>query len=482
MARRGGREDGSLSATPPASYQDSEPSPPTSFSSDKENRSARGLQLKKRKSGGLAAPPISSASNKKRRVSEQMPELSQSTHQRRLRQIIDTDYYDPDQDPEERRAVRKGIRDLASNLNESRAEFIQVESNGLFQTVEKANEYFKKVKQTSDATLDSRLLVTAADLSYKRTAQASLGNNVAGVDLDEFVSKCISFMQSEPAGTAPTPTQSNRRSSGHPSQRAAVDSDDDDEPFNWDYLGRHACYPNNLKPSLSGFLLGPLSVQKRVRQQTQRRARERIDPSQLIRPNDVKAADLGKQETETLTTMCTNIRATLVKIQQEREASAQAELSTMSGASEVEAFEVMDKHGISNTGGVPLFPFCINPRSFGQSVENLFYVSFLVRDGSIGLAMDWNTLPTLSMLCLICLLLSELFLEASHLTCYQKVPSTPMPPSEAREQGIQKHQAIFGLDFDTWTQLIETFDIKDPLIPHRDDEAEGIPSTGRWHT
>ncbi|OAL73420.1 nuclear protein Qri2/Nse4 [Trichophyton violaceum] len=444
-----------LSTTPSASDQDSEPSPPTSFSSDKENRSARALQVKKRRSGCLTAPPMSSASNKKRRVSEQLPEQSQSTHQRRLRQVVDTDFYDPDQDPEERRAVRKGLRDLASNLNDSRSEFIQLESNGILQTVEKANDLFKKVKQTSDATIDSRLLVTAADLSYKRTAQACLGNNVAGIDVDEFVSKCISYMRRETSSALPTPTQSNRRSSGHPSQRAA-DSDDEEEPFNWDYLGRNACFPNNLKPSISGFLLGPLSVQKRIRQLTQRRARERIDPSQLVRPNDLKATDLGKQEEATLTTMCTDIRAKLVEIQLQRESLAREELSKMGDVTEAEAIAVMGKHGISDNGGIPLFQFCINPRSFGQSVENMFYVSFLVRDGSIGVSMDGNNLPTL-------------------------LPSQPLLPSEAREQGIQKHQAVFGLDFDTWAQLIETFDIKAPLIPHRNDEAHQAPSTGRWH-
>ncbi|EFE42828.1 nuclear protein Qri2/Nse4, putative [Trichophyton verrucosum HKI 0517] len=263
-------------------------------------------------------------------------------------------------------------------------------------------------------------------------------------------------MRRETSSALPTPTQSNRRSSGHPSQRAA-DSDDEEEPFNWDYLGRNACFPNNLKPSISGFLLGPLSVQKRVRQLTQRRARERIDPSQLVRPNDLKATDLGKQEEATLTTMCTDIRAKLVEIQLQRESLAREELSKMGDATEAEAIAVMSKHGISDNGGIPLFQFCINPRSFGQSVENMFYVSFLVRDGSIGVSMDGNNLPTL-------------------------LPSQPLLPSEAREQGIQKHQAVFGLDFDTWAQLIETFDIKAPLIPHRDDKAHQAPSTGRWHT
>ena len=46
-------------------------------------------------------------------------------------------------------------------------------------------------------------------------------------------------------------------------------------------------------------------------------------------------------------------------------------------------------------GGVQLYPFIINPKSFGQTVENLFYVSFLIRDGSAGVQMDDNGLPTL---------------------------------------------------------------------------------------
>lgn len=42
---------------------------------------------------------------------------SQSAHMRRLQEVVDTDYYDPDQDIEERRAVRKNLRELTTNLN-----------------------------------------------------------------------------------------------------------------------------------------------------------------------------------------------------------------------------------------------------------------------------------------------------------------------------------------------------------------------------
>lgn len=42
---------------------------------------------------------------------------SQAVHQRELEEAADTQYYDPDQAPEERRAVRKALRDLTNDLN-----------------------------------------------------------------------------------------------------------------------------------------------------------------------------------------------------------------------------------------------------------------------------------------------------------------------------------------------------------------------------
>ena len=39
-------------------------------------------------------------------------------------------------------------------------------------------------------------------------------------------------------------------------------------------------------------------------------------------------------------------------------------------------------------GEVNLFKFIINPNDFAQSVENLFYLSFLIRDGSCSLEVE----------------------------------------------------------------------------------------------
>jgi hypothetical protein len=51
--------------------------------------------------------------------------------------------------------------------------------------------------------------------------------------------------------------------------------------------------------------------------------------------------------------------------------------------------------------------------------------------------------------------------------------SDPWLPSEAQRQGIKKQQAIFSLDFETWQELVDEFDIKKCIIPHREEiEAE----------
>ena len=103
------------------------PSPAVSFSSDKENRNqlsrrSSGLGKRKNASGLMSAPSAgrSATSNKRRRLESQRQALpSQAVHRRELEERVDKQYYDPDQNEEERRANRKLMRDVQKNLNGS---------------------------------------------------------------------------------------------------------------------------------------------------------------------------------------------------------------------------------------------------------------------------------------------------------------------------------------------------------------------------
>lgn len=278
---------------------------------------------------------------------------------------------------------------------------MQPGNDGILNIVEQANQFYAKVKQTADATLDSRILVNTADITHKKATQLALGDTSAGIDVDEFVSKCVSFMRRGPNNaTASTNGTQGRRGRLGRSQRDPDASDEDDgDAMNWDTLGRSACFPSNARPAVSGWLLGPLSVQKRTRLMTQRRAAEQIDPSQAVAPREMAQQDLGQQDSTNLTQICSEINKLLANNQNARQEAAEKELGLQANLTPEKAQQIMDKHSIADDGGIPLFRFCISPKSFGQSVENLFYVSFLVRDGTVGVSTDSRDLPTLREYC-----------------------------------------------------------------------------------
>jgi non-structural maintenance of chromosomes element 4 len=300
--------------------------------------------------------------------------------------------YDPDQDIEVRRKLRKGLRDLSKNLLENRAEFLNPNSTGLRDTILKANKLSGQVKQTADATIDSRLLTTVADYSYKKTVALISGDTAQGVDVDEFISRCLSFMRQSAGEDGQTLSNTQRH-------RRRNDEDDEDENdgevVDWAYLGRYASVRNNSRPSVSGFILGPLSLQKRVRAPVVRKAAFRPNNLQETRPEVLRADDINTSEAG-LTTLCTQISARLKKVQAGAINAVEAQTREDMTANEID--ELLDRYGVSRDGGLAFFKFVINPHSFGQTIENMFYVSFLIRDGKVGISMDDRGLPYLGML------------------------------------------------------------------------------------
>ncbi|KAI1006639.1 hypothetical protein K3495_g1575 [Podosphaera aphanis] len=356
--------------------------------------------------------------------------------------------YDPDQDIEERRMIRKGLRDLNKTLLENRSEFLNPESTGLEDTITQANKLSRQVKQTSDATIDSNLLAIAADITYKRTIAIVSGNNGQGVDIDDFINKCKAFMrQGDGDANALHNTLSQR------ARNDEENEDNDDDILNWEYLAEHACIQHIGRPRVPGFLLGPLSTEKKAKRTITRKATFRIGSLKETRPEVLSKDDIVQDEDMNLSTMCQKITTKLEKVRGDAMAAAEAETRDDMTDKEVEA--LLDKYCLSKEAGISLFRFVINPYSFGQTVENLFYVSFLIRDGKMAITLDDRGIP---------------YLELRD------------DEETSNNSGNQiKHQAVLDLDMASWQELIDVFDVKEPMIPHREEPDSGSIGNKGWY-
>jgi hypothetical protein len=311
---------------------------------------------------------------------------------------------------------------------------------------------FGKVRQTADATVDSRFLVAATDLANKKLQNSLHGSGGAGVDLDQFVSKCIYFMKSG----------GHRHGEEDAPAIAVADDEEDDtgDGLDWALFGRQACFLGNKRPPIASFLLGPLSVQKKVRT-TQRRATQRRAPvGPATRPQEVKEGDITQSENTNLTHLVKGIKS---KLEEHLDSAADAANDEIQQIPEDDQTEedysaAFARHRVAQTPdgepAVHLFDFAINPQDFGQTVENLFYISFLVREGNAQIVKDDDGLPLLA-------------------------PAAPRGVSEQRDQGAQKHQAVFSIDYPTWQMFIEAYSIREPLIPHRVQEEDN--GGARWY-
>ncbi|KIM69113.1 hypothetical protein SCLCIDRAFT_1208540 [Scleroderma citrinum Foug A] len=306
--------------------------------------------------------------------------------------------YDPEQDANEKRDIRKRYRQLEKLTGEHQRPQDH-DAEALVEQVAQADELFSKVKNPTEATLDSSVLRNLSSISAQKARGMKLGS--AAFDLDDFVAKLITFMGGS---------------------QCFEDNEDDsemeveeDRVLDWDKIGRKALAKSRRVP-VTGYMLGPLLIEQKKRVLVKRQKQEKVQEEER-RPQEIKEEDIKRSDNETTKNV------------------------------------LIIKDILESTGPINLFEFIVNPNDFAQSVENLFYVSFLIRDGECAFEITDEGDPMI-MLC-------------------------EQPTFEDRMQGVQRQQIVMEFDMATWRRAIDVWNITTSKIPQRPPVRTQLG--GKWY-
>ena len=103
---------------------------------------------------------------------------------------------------------------------------------------------------------------------------------------------------------------------------------------------------------------------------------------------------------------------------------------------------------------VPLYRFICNPQSFGQTVENLFHLAFLIKDDVAQVTVDKD----------------DVWVSAC---LEQDVADVP-----------EKAQQIPYLNHQLWQDMINRYNLTpgQSMIPHRPPIEQQYATTGKWYS
>lgn len=265
--------------------------------------------------------------------------------------------------------------------------------------IDRANELYKDVHNTQEAALDSKVLGLSAGMNVVKARQMRIEQHLFASD--EFIEQ-VRRLLLQRGDSLNLANESVIDRDGHKVHTKVEDK------FDWSKLGRIAtCYSRRV-PTLE-FMFGPIAVEPSVKRQASRRRKKlEVDAKDITQPERVEAKDADKSENET-TLNVQRVHEILMRMERP----------------------------------INFFRFVINPFSFGQTVENIFYVSFLIRDGKATIATGDDENPVIF--------------------------ACEPPSDEDYQQGLMKKQLILDLDPFTWQGLIEDLGISESIIPTRED-------------
>lgn len=259
------------------------------------------------------------------------------------------------------------------------------------------------VKELSMFMKDSEALKRTAEFALLNADHIKFGDLGGALTQKEFIAAAKKFMNPDAAYG----DDHNAELRGTPEERA----NETFNSFNWAKLGSMLLVKSDAVIPLY-FLYGPLATKRRKVVQRARTVDDTVNSRDKITAQKVTATDIQEDPEQSTSHMVRLVYGVL---------------------------------GQSDEKQVNLFRFFINPNSFAQSVENLFYTSFLVRDGKIKLDTDAEGVP------------------------YVEIPEDD-GDIDLESAAVYHHIATF--DVTAWKELIEKYSIVELFIPHRNIEED----------
>mmetsp|Transcript_2767 Transcript_2767/g.8135 ORF Transcript_2767/g.8135 Transcript_2767/m.8135 type:complete len:409 (+) Transcript_2767:120-1346(+) len=327
------------------------------------------------------------------------------------------------QTDEERRALRRKQRQLQHKIvaSETGAQLEDPNADAFEEIRGENNKLFESVRYTREAVMDGDNL----QLMSERTArQVDKLVQVPRYDSTRFVQKL--------RGKLSAKSGSNTY-------------------FNWRTLGREAGVCFNSVPSRVAFLNGPVDVVyvPKERKKREKRVVEEESDDEEEQPEELDQKK-QKADADKLSAVERNM-AIVNKVlnQKSSEAYAKAHEAFKEEEDTLDPEERKRKKKRVKAKGreVDAVQHLFNPKSFTQTVENIFHFSFLVKKGSAGIAVRSEK-------------------EAKEFGGVPGPVVRAYAPTKEGETPVPK-QAIVSLNMRDWRDMCKAFEVTESDIPHR---------------
>ncbi|ORY35008.1 Nse4 C-terminal-domain-containing protein [Naematelia encephala] len=329
------------------------------------------------------------------------------------------------EDPIQLAKLNAQYRAKQSEAEDNLANLANVTAAEIQKNIKDTNDLFSEVRLSIGvATLDAKVIISSSDAVLGLAQKLKDDNNA--FDTDNFMIRIKTLLGldrleledidvDDEEDEIDESLESGGRSRRNRARKGRIGD--------WEKVGWMAASLTRRVPGVE-FMYGPLAVEHKKRAAPNRQRRGDVAPEQ--RPEEI---DLSKSNTEAKDDTLTNVRIV------------------------GKTMEALDPEG----EGINLFKLVINPDSFGQTVENLFYVSFLIKEARAGITVKED---------------GEIFVFQRHQDDVER-------DTDGR---ILMNQAVMELDQETWEEAKRIFKITKSAIPHRDYSKLAVPGSRSWYS